>query len=103
MRALDSTACPVLMNSPSTHWSVTPYGQFSIRSNVSTEGPQRIWGHLDISMNSNKASQEAYLAISMHASDSNIMAASNVCFAQTDDACDLALYVRSAPSFSVVT
>lgn len=45
-------------------------------------------------MNSNKTSQEAYLSISMQASSPPITDATNVCFARTDDACDLALYVR---------
>lgn len=77
----------------SSHFSIAPTGQFSIRSNASTDATQRIWGHLQISMNSNKTSKEAYLSISMQASSSPVKYATNVCWAQTDDACDLALYV----------
>ncbi|KAF7964841.1 hypothetical protein HWV62_2510 [Athelia sp. TMB] len=77
----------------SSYWSIPATGQFSIRSNASTDVVQRIWGDLQISMNSNKTSKQAYLSISMQASSSSVKYATNVCWAQTDDACDLALYV----------
>lgn len=79
----------------SSYVSIAPTSQFSIRSNVSQAGPQRIWGHLEIGMNLNHSSQDADLSISVQASSSALMSATNVCFAWTSDACDLAIYVRS--------
>jgi hypothetical protein len=45
-------------------------------------------------MNPDKTAQDALLSIDMQASSSTLRKDTNVCFAMTDEACDLAIYVR---------
>jgi len=75
--------------------SVSPLGQFSIRSNVSGEPdrPNFVVGDLTIGMNPNKTATDALLSLTMQASSSTLRKDTNVCFAMSDNACDLAIYV----------
>ena len=82
----------------SSQRSVSPYGQISIRSNVSGEsnGPRFIFGDLTVGMNPNKTVRDALLSITMQASSSTLRKDTNVCFSMSDYACDLALYVSQS-------
>jgi hypothetical protein len=79
----------------SSQHSVSPNGQFSIRSNVSSDSniPRFIFGELTVALNPNKAAKDGLLSIAMQASSSTLRKDTNVCFSMADDACDLVIYV----------
>lgn len=79
----------------SLKYSLSPLGQFSIRSNVSSDSvnPQFIFGNLRVGMNPDKTTKDALLSLSLQASSSTLRKDTNVCFAMVDNACDLAIYV----------
>ena len=91
-----SSYLPLLYKSLSLQNSFTPFGQFSIRSNVSGEPSSSnfVVGDLTIGMNPNKTATDALLSLTMQASSSTLRKDTNVCFAMSDVACDLAIYVR---------
>jgi len=79
----------------SSQHSISPYGEISIRANVSVEsdGPSMVLGKLTVGMNPNKTARDALLSLDMQASSSTLRNDTNICFSMNDDACDLALYV----------
>jgi hypothetical protein len=82
----------------SSQHSISPYGEISIRANVSVEsdGPSMVLGKLTVGMNPNKTVRDALLSLDMQASSSTLGKDTNICFAMNDDACDLALYVSQS-------
>jgi hypothetical protein len=79
----------------SSQHNVSPRGEFSIRSNVSSnlDDPRFVTGELTIGMNPDKTAKDALLSLAMQASSSTLRKDTNVCFAMHEDACDLAIYV----------
>lgn len=96
--AKSTTTCYVLsVLTPlcSQSHTASPQGEFSLRSNVSsdTNSPQRIFGELNIAMNPDKKAKDAMLSISMQYSSPELSKSTNVCLSKNNNACDLSIYV----------
>jgi len=77
----------------SSKYNASHNGDFSIRSNVTDDGLQSIYGGLMIGMNPDQEIKDAVLSVTMQASSTEISGATNVCFSKIDNACDLVLFV----------